>query len=186
MASYCILYLFFLLISFNEYFFNKGKITHSPINVYYKNYSEHLPNDQRDKLMDILLHSPENDTNFDMFNSIDVKKIEENGKGLDMLLKKQEELSNKIRKELKGYNKRSEKMSIKYNHDAKKINSDTEKNMEKEENVFDVDTKIDVSPNTLSEPIVVIKVPWINLYDQIEMDHEIGKLIDLDNEELFY
>ncbi|SCM20284.1 conserved Plasmodium protein, unknown function [Plasmodium chabaudi adami] len=186
MATYCILYLFFLLISFNENFFNKGKITHSPINVYYKNYSEHLPNDQRDKLMDILLHSPENDTDFDMFNSIDVKKIEENGKGLDMLLKKQEELSNKIREELKKYNKRGEKMSIKYNHDNKKINSDTEQNMEKEENVFDVDTEIDVSANTLSEPIVVIKVPWINLYDQIEMENEIGKLIDLDNEELFY
>lgn len=34
-------------------------------------------------------------------------------------------------------------MSIKYNHDTKKINSDTEKNMEKEKNVFDVDTEID-------------------------------------------
>ncbi|WBY56780.1 hypothetical protein Py17XNL_000801805 [Plasmodium yoelii yoelii] len=136
--------------------------------------------------MDILLHSPENETNFDMFNSIDIKKIEENEKGLDTLLKKQKELSNKIRNELKGYNKRSEKMSIKYNHDTKKINSDTEKNMEKEKNVFDVDTEIDVSANTLSEPIIVIKVPWINLYDQIEMEHEIGKLIDLDNEELFY
>ncbi|CDU17604.1 hypothetical protein YYC_02564 [Plasmodium yoelii 17X] len=186
MATFCILYLFFLLISFNDNFFNKGKITHSPINVYYKNYSDHLTNNQRDKLMDILLHSPENETNFDMFNSIDIKKIEENEKGLDTLLKKQKELSNKIRNELKGYNKRSEKMSIKYNHDTKKINSDTEKNMEKEKNVFDVDTEIDVSANTLSEPIIVIKVPWINLYDQIEMEHEIGKLIDLDNEELFY
>ncbi|EUD72041.1 hypothetical protein YYG_02742 [Plasmodium vinckei petteri] len=77
-------------------------------------------------------------------------------------------------------------MSIKYNHDTKKINLDTEQNMEKEENAFDVDTEINVSTNTLSEPIVVIKVPWINLYDQIEMEHEIGKLIDLDNEELFY
>lgn len=107
MASFCILYLFFLLVSFNENFFNKGKITHSPINVYYKNYSDHLPNDQRDRLMDILLHNPENDTKFDMFNSIDIKKIEENEKGLATLLKKQEELSNKIKKELNGYNKRS-------------------------------------------------------------------------------
>ncbi|SBT70976.1 conserved Plasmodium protein, unknown function [Plasmodium malariae] len=43
-----------------------------------------------------------------------------------------------------------------------------------------------VSMDSMREPLVVIKIPSLNFYDLIEIQHDVGNLISVNNEELFY
>ncbi|SCQ16190.1 conserved Plasmodium protein, unknown function [Plasmodium ovale] len=180
-----VIFLFFF-ISYDEKIFHQAKVTQRPVNVYYRDYSQNLPNDQRDKLMKILLEGEQNEEGEDIAHTINVNKINEREKGLETLLKEHEELSSQIRDELKGYIKRNMKMSVKYDHVCAHSNSCTEQNEKTGKDTFDVDTQIEASPNSMEEPIVVIKIPSLNIYDQMEMENDIGNLIGLNNEELFY
>ncbi|KAI4839437.1 hypothetical protein MKS88_001988 [Plasmodium brasilianum] len=186
MTALYLLFSFFLLGSLNENKYLNAKVIHRPINVYYKDYSAHLPNEQRDKLMKILLNNEYNEEKDEVENIIDIKKIYEKEKDLENLLSKQTNLSKIIKEELRGYLKKNRKMSVKYDHEEKNDNSGIEQNSKKGGHVFDVNTHIDVSMDSMREPLVVIKIPSLNFYDLIEIQHDVGNLISVNNEELFY
>ncbi|CRG99413.1 conserved Plasmodium protein, unknown function [Plasmodium relictum] len=181
-----IFYLFFIFLffSFNKNIDALSKVIKPPINVYYKDYSENLPNEEKDKLMKILLESEEKEENENM--NMNIQKMQEKEKNLGTLMKEQEKLSKKIHNELKGYIKRNRNISIKYTHDEKDFNSENKNNLKKDGNSLDVDTEIEASLDSMQAPIVIIKIPSVNIYDQFEIQNNIGELIDLNNEELFY
>ncbi|CRG96750.1 conserved Plasmodium protein, unknown function [Plasmodium gallinaceum] len=172
--------------SFNKKIYGLSKIIKPHINVYYKDYSENLPSDEKDKLMKILLENDENEENENISENMNIEKMEEKEKNLEILMKEQENLSNKIYNELKGYIKRDRNISIKYVHDEEDFISEDKNNLKKDENILNVDTEINGSLDSLQAPIVMIKIPSVNIYNQFEIQRDIGKLIDLNNEELFY
>ncbi|GAW80266.1 hypothetical protein, conserved [Plasmodium gonderi] len=181
-----VIFLIILSLSFNEQFHLRAKRIQRPINVYYKDYSEKLSKEQKDKLMKILLYGKNTEPEDDTANSIDINKMYAKEKELESLLKGQEELSRQIRKELHGYTRGNKQMSIKYNHGINTTNGDDSTDVKKGEDHFDVDTEIDVSTDSMREPIVLIKIPAVNIYNQMEMLHDIGDLMDLKNEDMFY
>ncbi|SOV14286.1 conserved Plasmodium protein, unknown function [Plasmodium sp. gorilla clade G2] len=182
---------FCLVISF--LLFNKhneigSKLIHPPINVYYKDYSEGLNINQKDKLIDILLHNYDNESQ-DISSSNDnhINIMNDKEKNIQAIMKDQQMLNNKIKEELNKYIKRNKKMNVKYDHKNKDDNINSNNNDEdmNNTNTFDVNTQIEVPINLVKEPIVLIKVPTIDLFDKIRIEEDILNLMNINEKDLF-
>ncbi|SOS78435.1 conserved Plasmodium protein, unknown function [Plasmodium sp. gorilla clade G1] len=182
---FCLVISFLLFTKNNEI---GSKLIHQPINVYYKDYSEGLTINQKDKLMEILLHNYDYESQ-DTTSSHDdhINIIDDKEKNIQAIMKDQEILNNKIKEELNKYIKRNKKMNVKYDHKSRDENINSNNNDEdmNNTNTFDVNTQIEVPINLVKEPIVLIKVPTIDLFDKIRIEEDILNLMDINEEDLF-
>lgn len=78
------------------------------------------------------------------------------------------------------------RMSIRYNHGEKGAGGGDSTEANADGDHFDVDTEIDVPTELMREPVVLVKIPAVNIYDQMEMLHDVGELMDINNEDVFY
>ncbi|GAB65776.1 hypothetical protein PCYB_072780 [Plasmodium cynomolgi strain B] len=158
-----------------------------PLNVYYRDYSANLSNEQRDKLMKIRLDDEgDGKPQDDVADAIDMNRMHTQERELEALLKGQTELSGKIREDLRGRTRKNKRMSIKYNHGENGAASGDSTEANTDGDHFDVDTEIDVPTDSMREPVVLVKIPAVSIYDQMEMLHDVGELMDINNEDAFY
>ncbi|KJP88600.1 hypothetical protein AK88_01680 [Plasmodium fragile] len=178
---------FFLSLSLDKQFGLTAKRMQRPLNVYYRDYSANLSNEQREKLMKIKLHDEQDGKlQEDLAGAIDMNKIHAAGRELGALLKGQTDLSLQIPHDLRGRTRKNKRMSITYNHAENGAGGGDLMEAKADGEHFDVDTEIDVPIDLMREPVVLVKIPAVDIYDQMEMLHDVGKLMDINNEDVLY
>lgn len=187
MTSLFFIFSFLLSLSLDKQIGLGAKRMERPLNVYYRDYSANLSNEQRDKLMKIMLDDEgDGKPQGNLGGAIDMNEMHVQERELGALLKEQTDLSGQIREDSRGRTRKNKRMSIRYNHGENGASGSdlTEANEDGEH--FDVDTEIDVPIDLMREPVVLVKIPVVGIYDQMEMLHDVGKLIDVNNEDVFY
>ncbi|SCO66524.1 conserved Plasmodium protein, unknown function [Plasmodium vivax] len=177
---------FFLSLSLGEQICLGAKRMQRPLNVYYRDYSANLSNEQRDKLMNIMLHEGDDKPQDDLADAFDMNTLHAQEGELGALIKGQTELSRQMREDLRGRTRKNRRMSIRYNHGEKGAGGGDSTEANADGDHFDVDTEIDVPTELMREPVVLVKIPAVNIYDQMEMLHDVGELMDINNEDVFY
>lgn len=82
-----------------------------PLNVYYRDYSANLSNEQRDKLMNIMLHEGDDKPQDDLADAFDMNTLHAQEGELGALVKGQTELSRQMREDLRGGTRKSDKQN---------------------------------------------------------------------------
>ncbi|ANQ07579.1 Uncharacterized protein PCOAH_00017160 [Plasmodium coatneyi] len=207
MSPLFFIFSFFLSLSLDKQIVLGAKRMQRPLNVYYRDYSANLSNEQRDKLMKIKLHDEGDERpQDDLGGATDINKMHAQERELRALLKGQrEDLRGRTRK---SYTKSGhagtsttnlcntlhhhsptfidKRMSVKYNHGENGAADGDSTEESTDGDHFDVDTEIDVPIDSMREPVVLVKIPAVDIYEQMEMLHDVGQLMDINNEDVFY
>ncbi|CAA9987473.1 conserved Plasmodium protein, unknown function [Plasmodium knowlesi strain H] len=187
MSPLFFIFSFFLSLSLERQIGLVAKRMQRPLNVYYRDYSAHLPIEERDKLMKMKLDDEGNENlQDDIEGAIDINKMHAQESELGALLKGQMELSRQIREDLRGRTRKNKQMSVKYNHGDSDAVDGYWTGENKDAEHFDVDTEIEVPTDSMREPVVLVKIPAVDIYDQMEMLHDVGHLMDIKNEDVLY
>ncbi|EUD68025.1 hypothetical protein C922_01637 [Plasmodium inui San Antonio 1] len=218
MTSLFFIFSFLLSLSLDKQIGLGAKRMQRPLNVYYRDYSANLSNEQRDKLMKIMLDDEgDGKPQGNLGGAIDMNEMHVQERELGALLKEQTDLSGQIREDSRGRTRKSDtkdgptgacgggagglqnkptqqasatdlhkRMSIRYNHGENGASGSDLTEANEDGDHFDVDTEIDVPIDLMREPVVLVKIPVVGIYDQMEMLHDVGKLIDVNNEDVFY